>query len=276
MMPLSIDHPLTIVIGLGFLGVNLVCLLTMLGLRPGSQETLRFSDLLRGGLAEALGTFAWLLVSGLLIVAGHGERWEIALVTGGLLTALILGPGVISGGHFNPAVTVALTVAGRHSFSACVLWLVGQLLGAGLAFALLILGVGQEGLVPLLPVPDAALNPRMVFLLEVVASFVFLLVVSTATLRSSPLVAVASGMTFGVLLLVFGPLTGCGINPARYAATALLLGNFEAGATYLTAPFIGAVVAAALVQCCFVQRPQLHAAEFPEDDSKPTIRHWAA
>src|SRR5262245_55853086 len=99
------------------------------------------SQLMKGALAELLGLFTFTFI-------GAGAIWSVAAGSGGGLVAIALAHGMmmainvaalggISGGHFNPAVTVALWATGRSPVKQSIAYIVAQVAGAFAAAALL-------------------------------------------------------------------------------------------------------------------------------------------
>lgn len=184
----------------------------------------------------------------------------IALGTSVVVSAYAFGP--ISGGHFNPAVSVGLAVAGRLPWRDVPGYVLAQFLGAVLG-ACCVLGIaagGQDdpvrsvlaggfasnGYGPLSPTGTSLLS---VALLEVVGTAVFVFVVLGVTnARAHPAVApVPIGITLTLLLLVGIPVDNAGFNPARSVATAVFAGADWSTQLWLfvLAPVAGAAIAGA-------------------------------
>lgn len=198
--------------------------------------------------AEFLGTFIFML-AGLGISAfallitnqndGHlssGLAWGISLF---ILTAVV---GPISGAHFNPAITLGLWVAGRFPGRDVALYIVAQVAGAVGAGALVMYfagtftGIGNvaagepsTGLVmQYISVGYGAESPQKVAmfpaaLIEFIATGLLVAVVLAATSKRVPKshAPAAIGLGIGMLVMLAGPLTNAGLNPARATATAL-------------------------------------------------------
>ena len=172
--------------------------------------------------------------------------------------------GHVSGGHFNPAVTLGLLAAGKFSGAKAVPYIVAQVLG-GLGGALILYGVksGQSGF----DIKDAAgafatngygdFSPggyslAAVFVAEAVLTALFLLVILGATARAAS--AAMGGLAIGLMLtlihLVSIPISNTSVNPARSTAVALVAAIFGDGATtplsqlwlFWVAPIVGGVV----------------------------------
>lgn len=213
--------------------------------------------------AEFAGTFA-------LVAATCGAALFSAPAGAGLLApAFAIGLSVlmmaysvghISGGHFNPAVTLGLVAAGRFEAGKAPAYIVAQVLG-GIAAAL-IFQVILSGAIT--PGPTAAakwnsmaaisngwggangFSSTSAFLMEVVVTALFLIVIVGATSRKAPagFAPLAIGVALFVLHLVAIPVTNASLNPARSTAPALLAGGTALWQLWMfwVAPIIGGVI----------------------------------
>ena len=226
--------------------------------------------------AEVLGTFILVFgVIGTAIFAAGFAAGDGGLNVGFLGVALALGLSVVvgayafgpvSGGHFNPAVTLGLAVAGRFAWREVVGYVAAQLIGGILATTAL-LGVLATG-----PVFDIAvfqgastgygvLSPGgygllSVFLVEVIATAVFLFVilgVTSAGRSASNFAPLAIGLTLTVAALVAIPVSNASFNPARSIATAIYGGTEAISQVWLSivAPILGAIIAGLIYKLVF-------------------------
>ncbi|MDN3904118.1 aquaporin [Arthrobacter sp. YD2] len=211
-------------------------------------------------VAEGIGSFL-LVFAGIgvgIFTAGSGISPQLAF--GLALAGAMVAFGYISGGHFNPAITLGSAVAGRTQWKYVLPYVLAQLLGAILAVAILwvaITGHQQIGeqtrqfltgvsngygdhSVNLFPLPSA-------LLLEVIAGALLTAVFLGSVARRSGAVAgaFAVGVTYAVLLTVLAPVTNGGINPARSTATAIFAEGWALQQLWLfwAAPLLGAVIA---------------------------------
>ncbi|RKR76329.1 aquaporin [Frondihabitans australicus] len=229
--------------------------------------------------AEFAGTF--LLTFGLVgaatfsaaHVAGAGTPAPVGILGVALALGLtvIIGAyafGPISGGHFNPAVSLGLTIAGRLSWRDLPEYVISQALGALLGTTAVLgiaAGAGHTFL-------SAAVNTGFAsngygghspggfgivsaIIVEVVGTAVFVFVILGVTnARSNPSVApFPIGITLTLLLLVAIPVDNAGFNPARSLATAVFGGGPWMGQLWLfvVAPAVGAAIAGASNQFLF-------------------------
>ncbi len=177
----------------------------------------------------------------------------IALAFGLTLTVLAYTLGPVSGGHFNPAVTIGLVAARRHPARDLVPYIVSQIVGAVLASGLLYLiasarpgwtfasGLGQNSY--------GTLSVASALVAEMVLTFVLVFVVLSVTDKSYPYIAFG-GLAIGVSLLAI-PLAGIGfsssgVNPARSIGPAIFVGGTALRQlwVFIVAPIVGGLIAA--------------------------------
>jgi aquaporin Z len=170
----------------------------------------------------------------------------------------------VSGGQFNPAVTVGLWLVGRVRTIEGIRIIVAQVLGAVAAGA--ILKVAFSGF-------DAGDTPWSIggggtvfianglsFLTAIsieailTAVLVYTVLLATADTRAPRLGALLVGGVITANILIGGLLTGAAMNPARWFGPALAFGDLSAAAVYIVGPLIGAVVAALSVRYLFAER----------------------
>ena len=213
-------------------------------------------------LAEFIGTFGFVFIgAGTAAVVGSGVGLPgivaIALAHGLAIMAFAFAYGSVSGGHMNPAVTVGVLAAGAMRVGEAIGYIVSQLIG-GIAGALLlrtVLGGTATGLGMPALAHNLALGPTLVsvtpeagFMIEaVLAFFLVTVVLGTAVAgRAGSLAPLAIGMTLTFNILMGGALTGAPFNPARALGPMVATGHFNDAWLYMTAPIVGAIVAALL------------------------------
>lgn len=211
-------------------------------------------------IAEGIGTmFLVLLACGSAVLAGPSiGGLGIGLCFGLVLVCLCYCIGNISGCHVNPAVSVAVFLAGRMSGRDCVGYIVFQLLGAtvgaGLLYGLMKLGAGYNfgGTTA----PDAYLATNvlqpgatsgMALLAEGLLTFFFVLIVLGATDANKgfgKFAGLAIGLALGLVNIVGIPVDNCSVNPARSFGPAVFCpaawGDFW---IMVVGPVVGAVIA---------------------------------
>lgn len=213
-------------------------------------------------IAELIGTFALVLLGcGAAVLAG-GEVGQlgIAFAFGLAIVAMAYGIGPISGCHINPAVSFGAFIAGRMSLNTMLQYWLAQFIGAILGAAVLYLiasgkagydlasnGLGQNGWGPGY-LGEYSLVAALVF--EVVATFLFLVVILGSTQKSAPgmVAGLAIGLTLAVIHIVGIQVTGVSVNPARSLGPAVFVGDTAISQLWLffVAPLLGAALAGLL------------------------------
>ena len=209
--------------------------------------------------AEAAGTFILVLAITIAAVAAALSRpvagapyGSLAVpVAGGLALAIaVAGLGHISGAHLNPAVTLGLAVSRRFPWACAPGYVLAQFAGAITAAAVTWgLYGNQARSIAVLGAPAAGVPVGRVLAAEAVVTFVLVLVVvAVATDSRVPrgIAATAIGAALAVAIMISGPVSGAGVNPARAIGPMILAGQFTDWWAYLAAPLAGGVAAVAL------------------------------
>lgn len=200
-------------------------------------------------LAELIGTFILVGVGSLSIISGGAAGVPVLLTApfgfGLGLMAAIFAVGHVSGGHFNPAVTLAMFLDKRTDFSDLVGYWIGQVAGAILASLLIWAAAGSRAAVAATYTNPAAGEGES-FAIELALTAVFVLVIMASTKAAPRVAGIVIPLTLVAIHFAAVPLTGASVNPARSLAPALI-GDTGAGLwLYLVAPMVGAVIAWAL------------------------------
>ena len=217
----------------------------------------------RAYLAELLGTFLFFAIgmSSIQAVGALGadapKLVVVPLAFGLGLLAAIFAFGHISGGHFNPAVSIAMTIDGRLSPMDALGYIVSQVIGAIGASALILVLWNKAAVAATITAPGSGFSDIQALILETVLTAIFLLVILASTKHASALAALAIPLTLVAIHLVAVPFTGSSVNPARSIAPALLGGDLSKLWIYLVAPVVGAVIAALIYRA--LQRTPLMA-----------------
>jgi len=222
-------------------------------------------------IAELIGTFllVFFITSVVVLFVSTGSQAGfssdfavIGLLHAFLLFGLIVMFGVVSGGHFNPAVTIAAAAIRRIDPIDAVVYILAQLSGGvlgALATKFLLSDEGRATHYGATSVSGLLGSPGQGAFVEAIGTFCLVLVIlsSVYSLKSAKDWApLAIGTTLGFIVLVGGPLTGAGFNPARWFGPALVDGDFGGFAgiwPYLFGPIIGSLLAAAVFR--FVVEP---------------------
>lgn len=214
--------------------------------------------------AEALGTF-WLVFGGCgsaVLAAGIPEVGigfvGVSLAFGLTVLTMAYAVGGISGGHFNPAVSLGLAISGRFAYKDLVPYWLAQLVGGILGAAILFViasdvagfnagGFASNGYDTLSP---GGYGMMAALVAEVVLTAFFLIVILGATSKAAPagFAPIAIGLALTLIHLISIPVTNTSVNPARSIAAAIFADNGAMGQVWLfiVAPMIGAAIGAAI------------------------------
>jgi len=196
-------------------------------------------------VAEGIGTFALCFIGAGSICINAGLV-GIALAHGSVLAVMISAMGHISGGHFNPAVTLGALVGRKIKGPMAGAYVAAQLAGAVVAGLLLRMIFSPAVWEPVhlgTPGLGSGITPGIGILVEVVLTFFLVLVVyGTAIDDRGTWKAIGGfGIGFTVLcdILMGGPLTGASMNPARTFGPALVAGYWDNHIVYWIGPLLG-------------------------------------
>lgn len=235
-------------------------------------------DPLRRGFAEFVGTFTLIFIGAgsiltlttVLQPAIHNSQdqgvWggltlvSVALAHGLAIAVMVSAVGHISGGHFNPAVTLGFLVTRRIAGTLALVYWSMQFLGATAAAALLrwffaeqprqLTNLGAPGL-------GSGIDHWQGLVIEIILTFLLVWVIfATAvdpggTFKS--IAGLAIGLTITVDVLMGGPLTGAALNPARAFGPELLSRHWTDAWVWYAGPFIGAVLGACAYEWLYLR-----------------------
>ena len=181
-------------------------------------------------------------------MSSSASRWH----TGSTIAIMASAVGHISGGHFNPAVTLGFLVTRRIAPALAVFYWVAQLAGAVLgALALRAIFPSEANLDTGVPVVNSTINlgSRVVVARGILTFFLVWVVFATAADPGGAFKSIAGlaiGLTITVGVLAAGPLTGAAMNPARALGPELVFNVWDDCWVYLVGPPVGAVARARL------------------------------
>ncbi len=226
--------------------------------KPAAQKPLTGAGLLARLVAEAFGTFVLVfsVIGTALFASGNTGYLGVAVAAGLAVLAAAYAVGHISGGHFNPAVTLGAAAAGRMPWRDVLPYIVAQILGGALATsALFFIGTGAAN-------PDfgtfasngygelsaGGFSLVSVLLIEVILTALFLYVILSVTApgaTTAGFAPIAIGLALTVIHLVAIPVSNASVNPARSIATAIYGGGEPLMQlwVFLVAPAVGALIA---------------------------------
>lgn len=206
-------------------------------------------------MAEFVGTFLFLAiayiavrsVSAMQTPAVEAPKLVIVPFAFGFgLLAAIFAVGHVSGGHFNPAVTVAMALDRRTTPVDALGYIVAQILGAIVAALVVLVLFDQAAVKSTINAPGSGFDAAKALVLETILTAIFVLVVLASTRKASALAALAIPLTLLVVHIVGVPFTGTSVNPARSIGPALVGGDLSDLWIFIVAPVAGAVLAWAI------------------------------
>jgi len=211
-------------------------------------------------LAELIGTFVLVLIGcGSAVIAGKAIGFAgISFAFGLAVLAMVYVIGSISGCHINPAISIAMLVAGKMKWKDTLLYVVFQCIGAIIAAGILLLiakgisgysiasnGLGQNGYGAHSP---GGYSLIACLIAEIALTAIFLFVIFGSTSKDAPkgFAGLSIGLSLVFIHLVGIPITGTSVNPARSLGPAVFAGSAALSQLWLfwVAPIIGAIIAA--------------------------------
>jgi len=207
--------------------------------------------------AEALGTFLFLFLGFNAIAVGNDlgdgsiSTLGVAFAFGLGLAMAIAALGHISGGHFNPAVSLGLAVGRRFPLREVISYWIAQVAGGGVAVLAIAAVYSGHALDAVTTAPSPRVSDGGAFLLEAVVTGLFVIVITTvATDDRAPWKGVMAPLLIGLFIFTaadaVGPASGGSFNPARSLAPAIFTANFGQIWIYLLAPLLGGAVGGAV------------------------------
>ncbi len=199
-------------------------------------------------VAELLGTFLFFTIGYLSVAAianasSPAPNLLVVPFSFGLgLLAAIYAFGHISGGHFNPAVTVAMVLDKRTTPVDGVGYIVAQIVGGLLAGLLVMVVVSSKAVAAGTTLPGAGISEIGALLIETVATAGFVTVILTSTKRAANVAGLVIPLTLIAIHFATATLSGASVNPARSLGSAIVGGNLTSIWIYIVGPIAGAVI----------------------------------
>jgi MIP family channel proteins len=206
--------------------------------------------------AEAVGTFVFFLIGLMSVLATKAfngnptppdvatppDLMVIAFGFGFGLFAAIFIAGHVSGGHYNPAVTIAAVMDKRLDPMHGVAYIVAQVV-AGIAAALVVAAIfGQSAVAGTETHPGNGVTEIQALIIEIVFTAIFLAVILTVTKKAANHAAFVIPLTLVVIHLAIVPFTGSSVNPARSLASAIVGGDLTGIWIYIIGPVVGGLI----------------------------------
>lgn len=198
-------------------------------------------------VAEFIGTFALIFIGAGALALNKGGLVGIALAHGLVIVTFAYAYGHISGTHINPAVTLALLIAGEIQIAAAVGYWVVQFLG-GILGAFVLKAVLPEAGDLGVTILGSGVTATQGLIVEMVLTFFLVNTIFNTAVsgKARNFAGLAIGLTLVLSILMGGPLTRASLNPARTLGPAIASGNYADIWLYFVGPAIGAVLAALL------------------------------
>lgn len=199
--------------------------------------------------AELLGTFV-LVFGGTTAIVASGLTGSPVLIVAALAFGLALLAGLyafgeVSGGHYNPAVSLGMYLAGRLPSGELLRYWIAQFVGAILAALLLLIATDRDTVAGTTTIPGEW-GDGTAFLMELTFTAVFVTVILQASVsgRFGGSALLAIPLTLVTVHLAAIPFSGASVNPARTFGPDLVGGEWDGVWIYLIAPPLGAAIAA--------------------------------
>jgi aquaporin TIP len=215
-------------------------------------------DYTRRGVAEFVGTFALIFIGATASI--YNDQIVTALAHGLVIAVFVSAFAGISGGHFNPAVTMGFFVTRRIAVPMAVFYWIIQLGAAALAALLLkwILPSQVDQAHYGAPTVNSVIDPGKAVTIEAVCTF-FLVIVVFATAVDAKgafdkIAGLAIGFTIAFGVMMAGPLTGGALNPARAFGPELVSWYWTNAWVYYVGPLAGGALAAIVYEVLYLGR----------------------
>jgi aquaporin Z len=218
-------------------------------------------DYVRRGTAEFIGTFALIFI-GAGSISFARTLTDIALAHGLTIAVFVSALGFISGGHFNPAITLGFVITRRIETRLAVLYWLVQFGGAALAALVLklVLPKALEDQSSLgAPALGGGIGAGAGVVIEAILTFFLVFVVFATAVDPrgafKQIAGLAIGFTITLDILMGGVLTGGAMNPARAFGPQLVGDHWKHGWVWYIGPLAGGIIAASLYELLYLRPP---------------------
>jgi MIP family channel proteins len=236
------------------------------------MDHMKQRDLVSALLAEGVGTFFFFFVGMGAVMAnqysgGGSGLIGVAFAHGLALALMVSAFGYISGGHFNPAVSIGVAIARKITPVNAVLYIVAQCVGAVIAaFALKFIfpdavWTATNGAIPALGT-DISVAVGIAVEAILTGILLFMVLMTAVDDRAPKIAGFAIGLAIVIDILMGGPLTGAAMNPARWFGPAIATQDFTNWYVWIVGPVLGGAVATLLYLGIF-KRPEENKTALP-------------
>ena len=233
------------------------------------------ADIIRKSLAELVGTYIFVLFGPGSVVAfiaafnqtlNPSTLFYLAITFGLGISVGIMAVANISGGHVNPAVTMAMFFAGRFPGKYVFQYIIAQLIGAVMASATvgLLFGYNVANSVQFGATIPGIRGPWVAFAGEFIMTFFFLWTIMGVTSRTNntAIIAIVIGIYVSIMIFMLATISGGSINPARSFGPAVLSGILLKGQyyqwIYWIAPVLGGILGALSYKFMYKEKGKIH------------------
>jgi aquaporin TIP len=232
-------------------------------------------SIFRRSVAEFVGAFTLIFIGGGAGIVSQQDIVAIALANGLAIGIMVSNLGHISGGHFNPAITLGFVATRRITPVLAVAYIASQLLGA-ISAAFILRWLFRKISVAVLAAPAPHITDGKAVALEAIMTFFLVWAVwATAVDARGAFKAIAGlaiGLTITIDVFVGGPVTGAAMNPARAFGPELAGNTWTGWWIYWVGPIAGALVAALVYESLYLSPPRPLVVGTPEsgvDEPRP-------
>ena len=197
---------------------------------------------MRAVLAEFLGAFVLLFFGGLSILSSGGDLVVIAFGFGLALLAALYAFGEISGGHFNPAVSLGAFLDKRITSTTMIRYWVAQIAGFLLAGLGLLLASDQDSVAATATRASVEVGSALILEIVLTAVFVAVILAVTKSTQNQGTIFASISLTLVAIHLAAAPLTGASVNPGRTLGSAIIGNEYSDVWLYMIGPLVGAAL----------------------------------
>jgi aquaporin Z len=224
-------------------------------------------DTLRVTVAEFIGAFTLTFIGAGAVVAAHGfhdpSLIGVAIANGLAIGVMVSAFGHISGGHFNPAVTLGFLVTRRIKPTLCGIYWAAQLAGAALAALLIDELLPRAVTEPVnlgVPTLGNGVGAGSGAVLEGIMTFLLVTVVFASAVDPRGAFKAIAGLAIGLMIsidvLFGGPFTGAAMNPSRAFGPQLVGDHWTNGWVWYVGPLVGGAIAALLYDFLYLRKAE--------------------
>jgi aquaporin Z len=198
---------------------------------------------MRKYITEFIGTFFLVLTVGMVVIGGKGDFAPLAI--GGSLMVMIFAGGHISGGHYNPAVTLAVLLRGRINTANALCYMIAQIAGAGIASMAVMYLLNDKMPVAAQEMADTTKGLLAEFLGTFALAYVVLNTATAKGTKDNSFYGLAIGFTVLTMAYGLGSISGGAFNPAvAFGISLMKLAAWNNIWVYLVGCLAGACLAA--------------------------------